>query len=99
MIDIGTGEVKGRHDGLMYYTLGQRQGLGIGGSGTVSLGSLQTRTWRKTSCMLFREMHHASLYSPVLTATGVNWIAGQSTCLMYHTVAPPNSAIVSRIKV
>lgn len=27
------GEVKGRHDGLMYYTIGQRHGLGIGGSG------------------------------------------------------------------
>ena len=27
------GEVKGQHDGLMYYTIGQRQGLGIGGAG------------------------------------------------------------------
>lgn len=27
------GKVVGRHDGLMYYTLGQRRGLGIGGSG------------------------------------------------------------------
>ena len=34
------GTVQGEHHGLMYYTLGQRQGLGIGGSGTgsVSLG-------------------------------------------------------------
>ncbi|MBU5593552.1 tRNA 2-thiouridine(34) synthase MnmA [Amphibacillus sp. MSJ-3] len=28
-----SGEDKGSHDGLMYYTIGQRQGLGIGGSG------------------------------------------------------------------
>ena len=27
------GKVVGHHDGLMYYTLGQRRGLGIGGSG------------------------------------------------------------------
>jgi tRNA-uridine 2-sulfurtransferase len=27
------GEVKGKHDGLMYHTIGQRHGLGIGGSG------------------------------------------------------------------
>ena len=30
MIDL-SGRVIGRHDGLMYYTLGQRRGLGIGG--------------------------------------------------------------------
>jgi tRNA-specific 2-thiouridylase len=28
------GRLLGRHDGLMYYTLGQRKGLGIGGRGT-----------------------------------------------------------------
>lgn len=33
MINMETGEDKGRHDGLMYYTIGQRQGLGIGGDG------------------------------------------------------------------
>ncbi|MBQ8082353.1 MAG: tRNA 2-thiouridine(34) synthase MnmA [Clostridia bacterium] len=32
-IVLSNGEVVGRHDGLMYYTLGQRRGLGIGGRG------------------------------------------------------------------
>ena len=31
IIDIETGRVIGRHDGAMYYTIGQRKGLGIGG--------------------------------------------------------------------
>jgi len=31
MIDIGTQKVVGRHDGVLYYTIGQRRGLGIGG--------------------------------------------------------------------
>ena len=32
LIKTKNGEVVGEHDGLMYYTLGQRRGLGIGGS-------------------------------------------------------------------
>ena len=31
IVDIETGRVLGKHDGVMYYTLGQRKGLGIGG--------------------------------------------------------------------
>ena len=31
IVDIETGRVLGSHDGVMYYTLGQRKGLGIGG--------------------------------------------------------------------
>ena len=32
VIDIDTGDVIGKHKGLMYYTIGQRRGLDIGGS-------------------------------------------------------------------
>lgn len=31
--DYDSGNVVGHHDGLMYYTIGQRKGLGIGGNG------------------------------------------------------------------
>ena len=31
IVDINTNKVIGKHDGVMYYTLGQRKGLGIGG--------------------------------------------------------------------
>lgn len=33
IVELG-GEKKGEHEGLIYYTLGQRRGLGIGGQGT-----------------------------------------------------------------
>jgi len=33
-IQTPDGKILGRHDGLMYYTIGQRKGLGIGGGGT-----------------------------------------------------------------
>ena len=39
IVDIATGRVLGKHDGVMYYTLGQRKGLGIGGiKGEVAKG-------------------------------------------------------------
>jgi tRNA-specific 2-thiouridylase len=31
VVDVSTGKVIGRHQGVLYYTLGQRHGLGIGG--------------------------------------------------------------------
>jgi len=31
IVDRNTGEIVGTHDGVMYYTIGQRKGLGIGG--------------------------------------------------------------------
>lgn len=33
MVDIDTGKILGKHNGLMYHTIGQRRGLGIGGDG------------------------------------------------------------------
>lgn len=33
MVDIESGRVMGKHEGLMYHTIGQRKGLGIGGDG------------------------------------------------------------------
>ena len=36
ILDIKTGKTVGRHTGLMYYTIGQRKGLGIGGNSTKS---------------------------------------------------------------
>jgi tRNA-specific 2-thiouridylase len=67
-----TGEVKGSHDGLMYYTIGQRQGLGIGGPGEpwfVVGKNLEDN-------ILYVEQSYSNdyLYSDALIATDVNWI-------------------------
>ncbi|MNO52843.1 tRNA-specific 2-thiouridylase MnmA [compost metagenome] len=76
MVDIATGEVKGRHDGLMYYTLGQRQGLGIGGSGTGEPWFVAEKDLEKNILYVVQGDKHHSLYSTALTASSVNWIAG-----------------------
>ncbi|MGJ9382895.1 tRNA 2-thiouridine(34) synthase MnmA [Salipaludibacillus sp. CF4.18] len=69
------GEVKGQHDGLMYYTLGQRQGLGIGGAGEpwfVVGKDLETNT-----LLVGQGYHHDALYSNGLIADGLNWVSGE----------------------
>ena len=40
IIDINSNEVVGEHDGVMYYTIGQRKGLGIGG-----ISGREPRSW------------------------------------------------------
>ncbi|WP_046227119.1 tRNA 2-thiouridine(34) synthase MnmA [Paenibacillus dauci] len=78
MVDIATGEVKGRHDGLMYYTLGQRQGLGIGGSGNGNPWFVADKDLEKNILYVVQGDAHPSLYSTGLIASGVNWIDGST---------------------
>lgn len=79
MVDIATGEVKGDHDGLMYYTLGQRQGLGIGGSGNGEPWFVADKDLEKNVLYVVQGDSHPSLYSNSLMATGVNWIEGEDS--------------------
>jgi tRNA-specific 2-thiouridylase len=80
--DIRTpeGELKGRHDGLMYYTLGQRQGLGIGGSGsgTGEPWFVAGKDLARNVLIVVQGEKHPALYSSALTASGMNWIAGSA---------------------
>lgn len=76
MIDIVTGEAKGQHDGLMYYTLGQRQGLGIGGSGSGEPWFVVEKDLENNILYVVQGDKHPSLYSTSLIASGINWISG-----------------------
>ena len=52
------GELLGQHQGLMYHTIGQRQGLGIGGlaNHATRRGTWSTRTWTTMCCWWPRAM-------------------------------------------
>ncbi|UCZ54379.1 tRNA 2-thiouridine(34) synthase MnmA [Bacillus shivajii] len=67
------GEVKGKHDGLMYYTLGQRQGLGIGGPGEPWF--VIGKDLKNNILYVGQGYHHPELYSKGLLAENVNWIS------------------------
>ncbi len=69
------GEVKGEHMGLMYYTIGQRQGLGIGGSAESNEPWFVIGKDLETATLYVGQgYHHPNLYSDYLEATDINLI-------------------------
>jgi tRNA-specific 2-thiouridylase len=70
------GRVVGTHAGLMYYTIGQRQGLGIGGQGKpwyVSGKSLD-----RNHLIAVQGHEHPALLSGALLAADLSWVSGRS---------------------
>ena len=72
------GQVIGAHDGLMFYTIGQRQGLGIGGRSDAS-GEPWYVVAKDTGCNVLyvaQGVNHPALFKPGLRASQLHWIAG-----------------------
>jgi tRNA-specific 2-thiouridylase len=70
----------GTHQGLMYYTIGQRQGLGIGGAGEPWY--VAGKDVQANRLLLAQGHDHPTLYRRELVATQLSWVAG-------HTPASP----------
>lgn len=71
------GRVVGRHDGLMYYTLGQRKGLNIGGtSGGSGESFFVIGKDMERNRLIVQQGERDELYSLSLTAHKINWISG-----------------------
>ncbi|KAB3534860.1 tRNA 2-thiouridine(34) synthase MnmA [Alkaliphilus pronyensis] len=71
------GEVKGKHDGLMYYTIGQRKGLGIGGACTGEPWFVAGKNLKDNILYVVQGEDHPALFSQGLLATDVSWISGK----------------------
>jgi len=72
-----TGEVIGQHQGLMYYTLGQRQGLGVGGvagSGEAAW-YVARKDLARNALIVVQGDDHPLLYSGGLRTGPVHWLA------------------------
>ncbi len=72
------GKVVGRHEGLMYYTIGQRQGLGIGGSRSSSGEPwfVAGKDMHNNVLIVVQGHEHPLLLSDGLVASQLHWIAG-----------------------
>ena len=69
------GDVVGEHAGLMYYTLGQRQGLHIGGiHGRPELPWYVVDKDVATNALIIAQGEHELLYSDRLVADDAHWI-------------------------
>ena len=71
-----SGEVLGTHDGLMYYTLGQRKGLGIGGRGTGQPWFVVGKDLEHNRLIVSQGQDSALLYTESGAAEEVSWIKG-----------------------
>ncbi|MPV86175.1 tRNA 2-thiouridine(34) synthase MnmA [Ostreibacterium oceani] len=76
LIVTPSGEIVGEHDGLMYYTIGQRQGLGIGG-----LANYDDTPWfvsdknlENNQLVVVQGTENPALYKSCLIAGQLNWL-------------------------
>jgi tRNA-specific 2-thiouridylase len=70
------GRLVGKHDGLMYYTLGQRQGLGVGGQGEPWY--VAGKDLQRNVLIVVQGHDHPLLLKDTLAAQDLNWIAGRA---------------------
>jgi tRNA-specific 2-thiouridylase len=83
------GEHLGQHQGLMYHTIGQRQGLGIGG-----LANHNEAPWYvvekdldNNQLLVAQGNEHPALFKSTLYAGEVFWVAGNAPQLPYRCAA------------
>lgn len=96
-----TGEHLGRHDGLMYYTLGQRQGLGIGGrqDGCEEPWYVVDKEIATNSLIVAQGKTHPMLYSQGLICGKIHWLVDNKknlplTCYAKTRYRQPEQACV-----
>lgn len=67
-----SGQIVGRHDGLAFYTLGQRKGMGLGGEGDAWY--VIGKDLKRNVVLVERGADHPALYASELTAYSPSWV-------------------------
>lgn len=83
------GRILGQHDGLMYYTLGQRQGLGIGGQRDADNEPwyVVRKDLNQNRLIVAQGHDHPQLQSSALTAEQIDWVAGHPPADQFQCMA------------
>lgn len=96
------GEVVGKHDGLMYYTIGQRHGLGIGGAGDPWF--VIGKDLERNVLFVGQAFHNDKLYSDSIIAVDVSWVTENEVKETFECTAkfryrqPDNKVTVHRLE-
>jgi tRNA-uridine 2-sulfurtransferase len=103
VIETPEGRVVGRHGGLAYYTLGQRQGLGVGGTreGSSAPWFVARKDAERNALVVVQGHDDPRLYASHVATGVMHWIAatppvaGQRLCAMtrYRMVPAPCSIV------
>lgn len=85
-IQTPEGLVIGHHSGLMYYTLGQRQGLGIGGVPGASDDPwyVVSKDMERNVLIAAQGHNHPLLFSQSLQASQLSWVDGAGPAAPYR---------------
>lgn len=67
------GKIIGQHDGVAYYTIGQRKGMAIGGAGEAWF--VVGKDIPRNVLYVAQGKNHPALFAPKLTATELTWIS------------------------
>ena len=83
------GRVMGRHNGLMYYTLGQRQGIGIGGARDTEASPwyVAGKDMEGNRLLVVQGHDHPLLLSGALQAAKLHWISGEAPAVPLRCAA------------
>lgn len=99
-IETTLGQVIGQHDGLMFYTLGQRQGLGIGGitNSSEEPWYVVDKQLENNTLIVAQGQFHPLLYAQGLISSKIHWIGNPPemplTCYAKTRYRQPEQACV-----
>lgn len=74
------GQVIGTHDGIAFYTIGQRKGLNIGGPGEAWF--VVGKDLERNVVIIEQGAEHPALYKSTLVATDLSWVSGAPPSLL-----------------
>ncbi|WP_139904675.1 tRNA 2-thiouridine(34) synthase MnmA [Clostridium thermarum] len=97
------GEIIGKHEGLMHYTIGQRKGLGIGGRGTGEPWFVVDKDVKNNILYVAQGENNPIAFTEALEASSLNWISKKKlpetfTCTAKFRYRQPDQGVKVQLR-